>query len=194
MAAYSKPTDAHAYLSPESCTAPHLNYEGVSVAKTVGARLRSIHSSDAELLDSLNLYSGFLIARGYNEDSIKYHLAAMANRDRILMLSGQFKPKQTLKVPLVTNLHPAITCLSEMIAPIVDAAKKDPLLKILVPPSSVIVSYRKLPNLMKLICSPDQNQLASSSSTSHEAERGYLDTGCHCDVCKISKFGKEAVL
>ena len=190
MAAYSKPTDAHAYLSPESCTAPHLNYEGVSVAKTVGARLRSIHSSDAELLDSLNLYSGFLIARGYNEDSIKYHLAAMANRDRILMLSGQFKPKQTLKVPLVTNLHPAITCLSEMIAPIVDAAKKDPLLKILVPPSSVIVSYRKLPNLMKLICSPDQNQLASSSSTSHEAERGYLDTGCRCDVCKISKFGR----
>ena len=116
MSAYSKPTDAHAYLSPISCTAPHLNSEGVSVAKTVGARLRSIHSSDSDLLDSLNRYSGFLIARGYDETSIKYHLSAMANRDRMLMLSGHFKPKQQLKVPLVTDLHPAITCLSDMIA------------------------------------------------------------------------------
>ena len=67
MSAYSKPTDAHAYLSPSSCTAPHLNEEGISVAKTVGARLRAIHSSDQDLLNSLNHYSGYLIARGYQE-------------------------------------------------------------------------------------------------------------------------------
>ena len=114
MSAYSKPTDAHAYLSTSSCTAPHLNEEGISVAKTVGARLRSIHSSDQDLLHSLNLYSGYLVARGYQEQSIKYHLASMANRDRMGMLSGQFKPKAKLTVPLVTNLHAAITCLSTM--------------------------------------------------------------------------------
>ena len=49
MSAYSKPTDVHAYLSPLSCTAPHLNDEGISVAKTVGVRLRSIHSNDQDL-------------------------------------------------------------------------------------------------------------------------------------------------
>ena len=52
MSAYSTPTDAHAYLSPTSCTAPHFKEEGVSVAKTVGARLRSIHSSDSDLLNT----------------------------------------------------------------------------------------------------------------------------------------------
>ena len=69
MSAYSKPTDVHAYLSPLSCTAPHLNEEGISVAKTVGVRLRSIHSNDQDLFQSLNLYSGYLIARGYQEKS-----------------------------------------------------------------------------------------------------------------------------
>ena len=188
MAAYSKPTDVHAYLSPNSCTAPHLNQDGVSVAKTVGVRLRSLHSDDKDLLDSLNLYSGYLIARGYNEQSIKYHLASMANRDRIGLLKGQYKPSTNPVVPLVTDLHPAITCLSsfvpEIFAPV---TKSDPLLQLLLPKSSLIVSYRKLPNLSRLLCYPDQNKFISGPSA--QQQTGYVDSGCRCMVCKASKFG-----
>ena len=141
MSAYSKPTDIHAYLSPTSCTAPHLNEEGVSVAKTVGVRLRTIHSNDADLLHSLNLYSGYLIARGYQEKSVKYHLSCMANRDRTALLLGQYKPKPKVTVPLVTNLHPAITCLSSIVPQSFSPAiKEDPLLNIILPFSSLIVS------------------------------------------------------
>ena len=139
-------------MSPTSCRAPNLNEEGVSVAKTVGARLRSIHSSDSDLLNSLNLYSGYLIARGYQEKSVKFQLASMANRDRLGMLSGQFKPKPKLTVPLVTNLHPAITCLSSMMSTSFSSAcRSDPLLNILLPTSSLLVSYRKLPNLNRFL-------------------------------------------
>ena len=181
MSAYSKPTDVHAYLSPLSCTAPHLNEEGISVAKTVGVRLRSIHSNDQDLLQSLNLYSGYLIARGYQEKSIKFHLASMANRDRIGVLSGQYKPKPRLTVPLVTNLHPAITCLSSMVPDSFSTAlKSDPLLNIIIPPSSLIVSYRKLPNISRILCSPDQNKYLLNPPQ-HPAT-GYLDTGCRCHV------------
>jgi hypothetical protein len=191
MSAYSKPTDVHAYLSPLSCTAPHLNEEGISVAKTVGVRLRSIHSNDQDLLQSLNLYSGYLIARGYQEKSIKFHLASMANRDRIGVLSGQYKPKPRLTVPLVTNLHPAITCLSSMVPDSFSTAlKSDPLLNIIIPPSSLIVSYRKLPNLSRILCSPDQNKYLLNPPQ-HPAT-GYLDTGCRCQVCKASTFGQFA--
>ena len=189
MSAYAKPTDAHAYLAPASCTAPHLNEEGVSVAKTVGARLRSIHSSDLDLLNSLNLYSGYLIARGYQEKSIKFHLSAMANRERFDMLSRQFKPKTKLKVPLVTDLHPAITCLSSMMSTSFStASRSDPLLKILIPPSSLLVSYRKLPNLMRLLCSSDQNKFVGETPSKYVS--GYTDTGCRCMVCRISAFGR----
>ena len=158
------------------------------MAKTVGARLRSIHSSDQDLLHSLNLYSGYLVARGYQEQSIKYHPASMVNRDRMGMLSGQFKPKAKLTVPLVTNLHPAITCLSTMVSShLSSACKADPLLNVLIPPKSLMVAYRKLPNLMRLLCSPDQNKFVSPPSP---PVAGYLDTGCKCMVCKASDFGR----
>ena len=49
---HSKKTDVHAYIHPQSCSAPHLNESGVSIAKTVGVRLRTIHSNDNELLQS----------------------------------------------------------------------------------------------------------------------------------------------
>ena len=191
MSAYSKPTDAHAYLSPSSCTAPHLNEDGISVAKTVGTRLRSIHSNDEDLLNSLNLYSGFLIARGYREQTIKFHLAAMANRDRMATLNGQFKQKRKLTIPLVTDLHPSLICLSKMTREYFsEACRSDPLLNVLVPTSSLIVTYRKLPNLKTLLCYPDQNRFASGPNQARQS--GYIDTGCRCDVCKISAFGKFA--
>ena len=189
MSAYSKQTDAHSYLSPTSCTSPHLTEEGVSVAKTVGVRLRAIHSSDQDLLCSLNLYSGYLIARGYKEKSVKFHLASMANRDRSGVLTGKYKSKPKLTIPLVTDLHPAITCLSNTFSSTFSTVcKSDPMLNILVPPTSLLVSYRKLPNLMKLLCSPDQNKFVANPY--NKPDFGYMDTGCKCLVCKASKFGK----
>ena len=90
-----------------------MNSEGVAVAKTVGTRLRTIHSNDHDLLRSLNLYSGYMVARGYNPDSVKYHLAAMANRSRISLIKGDYKRPSTFILPMVTKLHPAITVLSK---------------------------------------------------------------------------------
>ena len=60
---------AIAYLSPLGCSSPHLNQHGISGAKTVGTRLRAIHSNDEQLLLALNEYSGYMIARGYKEVS-----------------------------------------------------------------------------------------------------------------------------
>ena len=160
------------------------------MAKTVGVRLRTIHSDDYDLLNSLNLYSGYILARGYNEKSVKFHLAAMANRDRDNLLIGKYKQKSTLKVPLVVDLHPAITCLSPIMSETISkTCEFDPLLNILIPSSSLIVAYRKLPNLMKLLCSPNQNKFINNE-TNHNIPQGYIDTGCLCLVCKASNFGK----
>ena len=55
-------------------------------------RLRALHSNDDDLLASLNIYSGYMMARGYKEDSIKLHLSAMANRSRSMVVRGEYKP------------------------------------------------------------------------------------------------------
>ena len=186
---YSKPTDCHSYISPASCTSPHLNSQGVAVAKTVGTRLRSIHSNDEDLLLSLNEYTGYLISRGYNETSIKYHLCTMANRSRPLMLTGGYHPKDQFILPLVTDLHPAITVLSKSAKVFLeDAASLDPVIQYVLPASSLTVAYRKLPNLQVLLCRNDQNTLVNAPPPTPTL--GFKRTNCKCFVCKASIFSK----
>ena len=126
---YSKPTDVHAYLHPSSCTSPHLNSRGISVSKTVGTRLRTIHSNDEELLLDLNLFSGYLISRGYQEETIKQHLSNMANPSRYLLLNGGYKKEDSYVMPLVTQLHPATTIFTPVVKKAFEvAASLDPCL------------------------------------------------------------------
>ena len=188
MTESSKPTDVHAYLAPSSCSAPHLTSEGVSVAKTVGVRLRALHTNDSDLLNSLNRYCGYLLARGYQETSVKFHLSAMANRDRGGVLRGLYKQGARLTVPLVTDLHPAITMASSTLGDTLGAAvRRDSLLNALLPNNSLLVAYRRLPNLSRLLCGPDQNKFLNMPPRS--SPTGHINTGCRCQVCKASTFG-----
>ena len=41
------------------------------------------------------------------------------------------------------------------------ACKAGPILNVLIPPKSLMVAYRKLPNLMRLLYSPDKNKFIS---------------------------------
>jgi len=185
---YSKPTDCHAYLHPASCSSPHLNVNGISLAKTVGTRLRTIHSNDSALLQDLNIYCGYMCARGYKESSVKYNLATMANRSRSLLLQGHYHKPQSFVVPLVTALHPSTTILTKVTKQSFDEATNlDPLLGYLLPKESLVVAYRKLPSLQLILCRNDQNALVNRPVPPHIL--GYRDTGCRCLVCKASTFG-----
>ena len=113
----------------------------------------------------------------------------MANRSRHMVLRGEYKPIQQFLVPLVSTLHPATTVLSMLVRnSFSEASRYDSLSQILIPKSSLLVSFRKLPNLQLLLCKNDQNQLAIPSPTPPVA--GYTDHGCKCLVCKASAFSK----
>ena len=184
---FSKSTDCHAYLSPTSCSSPHLNSKGIALAKTVGTRLRSINTNDESLLIDLNYYAGYMVARGYDEESIKYHLSNMANRSRISLLKGDFYSERNTVIPLVTSLHPAITVLTKLTKQFFkEASETDSLLQFITPPSSLIVAYSRLPNLQLLLCKNDQNSLIHDVPP--QRSLGYVRSSCNCDVCKASIF------
>ena len=112
----------------------------------------------------------------------------MANRDRAGVLRGDYKKPPQLTVPLVTDLHPAIMVASSLLSETIGAAtRRDPLLNILLPKKSLLVSFRRLPNLSRLLCGPDQNKYITSSPRGPRA--GYINTGCQCQVCRASSFG-----
>ena len=95
-------------------------------------------------------------------------------------------------MPLVTNLHPATTVLTPIVKKAFEvAATCDPVLKFIFPVSSMMVAYRKLPNLKFLICRNDQNSLVALPQ--HASNFGYQDTGCKCLLCRASSFGQYVV-
>ena len=149
------------------------------LAQLVSNHNHNLHSNDNDMLASLNEYSGFLVARGYREESIKFHLSAMANRSRSIVLNGDYKHIPKFAVPMVSTLHPATTVLTKVVRTCFsEASDLDNLIGFLIPKSSLLVSYRKLPNLQLLMCKNDQNQLAISSPT--PSVSGYSNIGCKC--------------
>ena len=103
---------------------------------------------------------------GYQEDTIKYHLASMANRSRTLLLTGQYQQHRAFVLPLVTSLHPAITMLTPLTKQVFrEAGNQDPKLQYVISMSSLVVAYSKLPNLQLLMCKNDQN----SNSTTYQS-------------------------
>ena len=130
-----------------------------------------------------------MIARGYQETSIKYHLANMANRSRSILLKGQYQKHRSFVLPLVTTLHPSTTVLTNLAKKsLQEATNVDPTLQFIIPKTSLVVAYTRLPNLQFLLCRNDQNSLAAIPQTSNN--HGYINTGCSCLVCKASVFGK----
>ena len=113
----------------------------------------------------------------------------MANRSRRLLLNGTYHNTEQFMLPLVTTLHPSTTVLTTLTKQSFNEAHiYDPAMKYLFPQSSIVVAYKKLPNLQLLMCKNDQNSLAMS--TPPVRKNGYLNTNCKCLVCKASSFGK----
>ena len=118
---------------------------------------------------------------------MKYHLANMANRSRLLVLKGDYRPPPKFVVPLVSSLHPATTVLSKVVkSSFSRASSGDPVLDVLLPSSSLFVSYTRLPNLQLLLCPNDQNKLATAGPPN--PIKGYTYTECNCLVCQASLF------
>jgi hypothetical protein len=101
-----------------------------------------MHSNDSDLLEALNEYSGYLVARGYNVISVKYHLANMANSSTPMVLRGEYKPPQKLVVPLISSVHPAASVLSQIVnSSLSTVTTLDPVLEVLLPPTLNYPTY-----------------------------------------------------
>lgn len=113
----------------------------------------------------------------------------MANRSRDQLLRGEYHKASTFMLPFVTTLHSSTTILSKLVkSSFSEAFKDDPSLQYILPQPSIVVAYSKLPNLQLLLCKNDQKSLAVDAPLQNI--NGYTNTGCRCNVCKASTFGK----
>ena len=103
---YSKPTDIHHYIEPNSCT-PNLTKKSPDIIKGVAHRLRPTNTLDADLISSFNFFSGYLVASGHDKTTvIKYFSEMLSVSNRSLT----FKVKEadnSFKIAFTTKLNPA---------------------------------------------------------------------------------------
>ena len=110
MSTYSKPTDIHHYIDPPSCT-PNLSNKSPAIINVVAHRLRITNMLDQDLLQSLNLFSGYLVASGYSKATVLRHFN-VSNRSLVF---EKKVPDNSFKIALVTKMHPALPNINKII-------------------------------------------------------------------------------
>ena len=144
---YTKPTDTHQYLSPESC---HPKHYTTSIPYSQSLRLRRICSRVEDFTLRSNQLRTHLLARGYKEHLIDQQIQKAANTPRTETLQPH-PPKQPLqRTPLVVTFHPCLSSLPKIVKkhlPILHTSRK--LEKAI--PNPPLVSFRRPRNLKTLL-------------------------------------------
>ena len=139
---------------------------------------------DDDLLNSLNIFSGYLTASGYDKVTvIKYFTEVLSVSNRAVV----FKEKDedlTFKIALVTNMHPALPNVKKIMDRFYPIIESCPFSAKVFPRQSLISSNRKLANLSSILASnPFSKPLTPSLPKGF-----YRLPRCACKVCKEGHF------
>ena len=180
---YSKPTDIHHYIEPNSCT-PNLNKRSPAIIKGVAHRLRLTNTRDDDFLASLNKYSGYLVASGYDKLTVlKYFSDILSTSNRTIAFRVK-EPDNSFKIAFTTKLHPALPNIRDIFERFYYILSACPVSSVIFPRISLLVAYRKLPSLAFSIAG---NPFSIPQTPS--LPRGFHRTpGCSCKLCMEATF------
>ena len=111
---YTKPTDTHQYLSPNSC---HPKHRTTSIPYSQALRLRRICSKREDFERRTNQLRAHLLACGHELQSVNFQFqkAERVPRDKALQSCSQQQKQRQRRVPLVNTYHPALVNLNKII-------------------------------------------------------------------------------
>ena len=180
---YSKPTDIHHYIDPSSCT-PNLSNKSPAIIKGVAHRLRITNMLNQDLLRSLNLFSGYLVASGYNKATVLRHFNDIMTVSNRSLVFKKKVPDNSFKIALVTKMHPALPNINKIIDKFYTVIRSCPLSSKVLPRESLISTNRKHANLSSILA--NNPFLIPTSPTLPKGF--YRSPGCSCKICKEAMF------
>ena len=180
---YSKPTDVHHYINPNSCT-PNLTRKSPAIIKGVANRLCLTNMLDDDLVVALNTFGGYLEASGYDRSAIIRYFSEIQSLSNRSLAFRVKEPDNSFKVALVTRLHPALPNFNKINDKFYHVIGNCPVSSIIFPRESLISANRKLPPLSSTLAS---NPFFSPKP--HTTPKGFYQTpGCKCKICKEGIF------
>ena len=180
---YSKPTDIHHYIEPSSCTPGH-SKKSPAIIKGVAHRLRITNMLDEDFLISLNTFSGYLVASGYDKVTVLKLFTDMLSKSNRSLVFHEKVVDNSFKIAFVTKMHPALPKVERIFDQFYPLIASCSFSSKLLPRKALISTNRKLPNLSSLLTgNPFQRQLPPS------LPKGFQRTmGCSCKVCSEGFF------
>ncbi len=97
---YTKPTDTHQYLSPQSCHPRHCTS---SIPYSQSLRIRRICSREEDYRGRTEELRSYLLARGYNEPTVDLQIQKATRVQRHTALQPRGRRPAVDRVPLVTT-------------------------------------------------------------------------------------------
>ena len=200
---YSKPSDTHCYLIPTSC---HRNHVLKNIPYGVARRVRQNNSEDTNFLEQREVYTSYLLDRGYHASLIEDafdKFSDIANRKNLYALKDK-NESTTCLIPMVMDQNPALPNMGGIIHKYKHLLNLDPALKKLVRADSVFVSHRKNKTIGGMLVhnkyraggtasreneeEKTANQFPETGPSSMPAVQVADDAGCHaCGKCYVCK-------
>ncbi len=142
---YTKPTDTHQYLSPESCHPRHCTTY-ISIPYIQGLRLRRVCSRNEDFEERTKQLKQHLLARGYKEPAVEQQIERAASVSHVEFLQP-CPPKRPLnRTPLVVTIHPSLSNIAKVVRrhlPILNTSQR--LRKAI--PNPPLIAFRRAKNL-----------------------------------------------
>ena len=127
---------------------------------------------DADLLQSLDVYSGYLVASGFDKATVIRQFTDILSVSNKELVFKTKEPDHSFKIALVTKMHPALPNINKIFDKFYSVVKSCPVSSKILPRGSLI-----------------------STIGSFQAFHPFLQTvgfyrspGCSCKICKEAKF------
>ena len=179
---YSKPSDTYCYLTPNSC---HPFHQVKNIPQNTAYRIRKICSEQQEYEEQKRQYTEHLVARGYKREFVVKSFEIVEEKDREELyrertdeVDASNKPQIN---PLVIDYNPMLPNASKTLNKYKYLLELDENLVKIIPPESVICSYRRAKTLNDILTS---SKFKSSTNDNHNG-------GCfkcnkvRCHVCEF---------
>ena len=159
---YTKPTDMHQYLSPNSCHPKHCT---TSIPYSQALRLRSICSRREDFERRANQLRAHLLACGHELQSVNIQIqkASRVPLDKALQSFSQQQKQRQRRVPLVTTYHRALANLNKIIKKHFSILHTSESLKQAIP-NPPFIAFKRSKNLRDLLIHSSITTPASTST------------------------------
>jgi predicted GIY-YIG superfamily endonuclease len=189
---YSKPTDIHQYLHPESS---HPSHVMKGIPKSVGVRIRrncsTRYDNDEKFIESLREFKGYLITSGYEGEEVDQAFGKLAHVKREDLLkekepanNPQRKSQQFRKHRFITNYEPAFTDIKRVLLKHQHILKKSQILRKVFPRGArdfQVPMRREAKNLKELLAPSKVNLI----NNGEEENPGSRPCGKGCTTCEV---------